>query len=305
MEGGGGYSFLVMAAARFRPAGMADSVRRPCGFRPEVVRTYVLVVMAYPAYLRERARELRITKKLSLDEIAERLALPKTTVYYWIKDLPLGRERKWSAGQRKGNRAMQNKWRLLREAAYAQGLAEYDQLIQIATFRDFVVLYIAEGFKRCRNTVSLANSDERVVAMATGWLRLLSRRKLCFSIQYHADQDLAELRSFWGNVVGTPPEMIRLQRKSNSGQLKGRSWRSAHGVLTIATNDTYLRARLQAWIDRIRKDWALDSATPMRGVAQPGSAPALGAGGPRFESGRPDFKRHCTVVQTRLATGRS
>jgi hypothetical protein len=39
------------------------------------------IQMAYPGHLRERARELRVTKKLSLDEIAERLALPKTTVY--------------------------------------------------------------------------------------------------------------------------------------------------------------------------------------------------------------------------------
>jgi hypothetical protein len=34
----------------------------------------------------------------------------------------------------------------------------------------------------------------------------------------------------------------------------------------------------------------------LRGVAQPGSAPALGAGGPRFESGHPDhhlfIRRH-------------
>jgi hypothetical protein len=36
--------------------------------------------MTYPAYLRERARELRLTKRLCVDEIAERLALPKTTV---------------------------------------------------------------------------------------------------------------------------------------------------------------------------------------------------------------------------------
>ena len=32
------------------------------------------------------------------------------------------------------------------------------------------------------------------------------------------------------------------------------------------------------------------SQTARRGVAQPGSAPALGAGGPRFESGRPDWQ---------------
>jgi transcriptional regulator with XRE-family HTH domain len=34
--------------------------------------------MAHPAYLREKARELRIKQKLSLLEIAERLACPKT-----------------------------------------------------------------------------------------------------------------------------------------------------------------------------------------------------------------------------------
>jgi predicted DNA-binding transcriptional regulator AlpA len=52
------------------------------------------IAMAYPAYVRERARELRTTKHLSLNEIAERLALPKTTVYDWINDLPLGRARR-------------------------------------------------------------------------------------------------------------------------------------------------------------------------------------------------------------------
>lgn len=39
--------------------------------------------MAYPPYLREGARELRVAKELSLVEIAARLALPKTTIYYW------------------------------------------------------------------------------------------------------------------------------------------------------------------------------------------------------------------------------
>jgi hypothetical protein len=52
-------------------------------------------------------RALRVDKHLSLDEIAERLSLSRTTVYYWIKDLPLGRPKRWSVGQRKGNKAMQ------------------------------------------------------------------------------------------------------------------------------------------------------------------------------------------------------
>jgi hypothetical protein len=129
-------------------------------------------------------------------------------------------------------------------------------------FRDFVVLYIAEGYKRNRNCVSIANSDDRMVAMAARWLRTLSTSRMRFSIQYHGDQSLDELRRFWAEVLGIDGSAIVLQRKSNSGQLKGRSWRSEHGVMTVTVNDTYLRARLQAWIDRVRVDWALDSPDP-------------------------------------------
>jgi hypothetical protein len=56
-------------------------------------------------------------------------------------------------------------------------------------------------------------------------------------------------------VVGVDPQEIKLQRKSNSNQMKGRSWRSVHGVLTARVYDTLLHARVQAWMDRIRDEW--------------------------------------------------
>jgi hypothetical protein len=70
-----------------------------------------------------------------------------------------------------------------------------------------------------------------------------------------ATNTLAELRAFWGQALEIDGSAIRLQRKSNSGQLAGRSWRSQHGVLTVTLNDTLLRARLQAWIDRVMAGW--------------------------------------------------
>jgi len=48
--------------------------------------------MAYPAYIREKARELRTKKKLTIDEIAERLAIPRTTIYGWVRDLEIPRK---------------------------------------------------------------------------------------------------------------------------------------------------------------------------------------------------------------------
>jgi hypothetical protein len=88
------------------------------------------------------------------------------------------------------------------------------------TFRDFVCLYIAEGYKRNRNVVSICNSDPAVVQLATLWMSRLTERKREYSIQYHADQNPDELREFWSGM-----------------------------------QDTLFRARLQAWMDRLRLEW--------------------------------------------------
>jgi hypothetical protein len=81
-----------------------------------------------------------------------------------------------------------------------------------------------------------------------------------FSVQYHADQNLRDITEFWGAQVEVPASRIRVQRKSNSGRLGGRTWRSRYGVLTVTANDTLFRARLQAWMDCLQERW-LDSRT--------------------------------------------
>ena len=211
--------------------------------------------MAYPAYVREKARTLRVEKHLSIDEIAERLALPKTTVYYWVRDLPLGRPRRF---HRAGNPTLATRCALRREAARERGRLEFARLVRDPTFRDFVCLYIAEGSKRNRNRVAVGNSDPSVVLLCYRWINRLSRNPVTLRIQYHADQDLAEITEFWGRHLDVPREAIRLQRKSNSGRLGGRHWRSQYGVLTVTADDTLLRAMLQGWIDCLREQW-LDS----------------------------------------------
>jgi hypothetical protein len=71
----------------------------------------------------------------------------------------------------------------------------------------------------------------------------------------HSPRDLDALTEFWAALLHVERDAFRLQRKSNSNQLKGRTWRSVYGVLTVRTSDTYIRARLQAWMDRIAEEW--------------------------------------------------
>jgi hypothetical protein len=216
-------------------------------------------MMAHPAYLREKARSMRIERRFTIDQLAQRLALPRSTIYYWVRDLPVagsGSGGGWpESARRKGTRAMQRKYRLLRQAAYRDGIASFDESARDPTFRDFVCLYIAEGYKRNRNCVSICNSDPAVMRIATRWISRLTEKRLEFSIQYHADQDVYELRQFWGRTLGVDPGGIKLLRKSNSNRLSGRTWRSQHGVLTVRVQDTLLRARLEGWMNRMRETW--------------------------------------------------
>lgn len=225
--------------------------------------------MAYPAYIRERARQLRRDKQFTIDELADRLALSRTTIYYWVGDLPIERKPQsgfGAAARAAAVRSNRRRFEGLRNAAYDEGLDFYPTLSRDPSFRDFVCLFIAEGYKRNRNVVSIANSDPAVIHAALPWMRKESAHFIEFSLQYHADQDLNELRRFWGAEFGIDPDSIRMQRKSNSSQLKSRVWRCRHGVMTVRTNDTYFRARLQAWIDCLRDEW-LDSAAPGRSAA--------------------------------------
>jgi hypothetical protein len=216
--------------------------------------------VTYPPYLRDKARHLRSEQDMTIDEIAERLAVSRTTVFYWVGDLPRPRRAKQrqSPNQRLGNWAMQTKYRLLREQAYGLGRWEFPRLEPLPNFRDFVCIYIAEGYKRSRNTVSVANSDPAVIRLSQPWIVGFTRNKIAYTVQYHADQDLRVLCKFWGEVLCVPASSIALQRKSNSQGLAARTWRSRHGVLTIRVGDTLFRSRLQGWIDRLQASW-LDS----------------------------------------------
>ena len=232
--------------------------------------------VTYPAYIREKALALR-GEGMTLDEITARLALPRTTIYTWIKDVPIPESPRRSAARLRASAANSARAAAVREAAYLDGCATFETLCQLDGFRDFVCMYSGEGFKRTRHAVALGNSDPAVVRLAAHWIRLFTRNGVRYYVQYHADQDVAQLRAFWSGQLEFSPEQIRLQRKSNSGRLAGRKWRSPHGVLTVTTGDTIFRARLQGWMDRCRESW-LDSITS-RGVAQPGRAPVLGTGG--------------------------
>jgi hypothetical protein len=92
------------------------------------------------------------------------------------------------------------------------------------------VLYIAEGYKRDRNTVSICNSDAAVMQLAQECLLCVGTRPAEYCIQYHRDQDLAELRA-----SGEPRFVSILTASACNENRTATSWRAADGVRDMAS----------------------------------------------------------------------
>jgi len=216
-------------------------------------------------HLRRKAVELRTKHKMTLTEIRERLALPKTTVYYWIKDIKIPRTDKQNAAANVANKIMVRAWvkkcNKLREDAYNEGKETAPELFKDPLFRDFITIYLCEGYRKQRNSVSVVNSNPKIMLLTHKFIKKYGnlKRKIGYRIHFHADQNEEELKDYWGALLNVSASAMKTLRKSNSGKLSGRNWRSKYGLLTVRIGDTYLRSKLQAWMNYLQKDWELNN----------------------------------------------
>ncbi|HWF33426.1 MAG TPA: hypothetical protein VG188_12820 [Solirubrobacteraceae bacterium] len=201
------------------------------------------------------ARLLRVEQRLSVDQLASRLALPRSTVYYWVRDLPL-REREHGpadAAERAGVGVGVEVG--VGETAYEDALRAFDDLAAQPTFRDFVCLFIARGCTRERTRISLSDSDPAVMRLVNRWMLRLSEKSPLPSIRYEPEQSLTELRRFWGGILDVRARTIRVHEGADRADAGHAPRHARHGVLTLSVEDALLRARLQAWICKTRDSW--------------------------------------------------
>lgn len=171
--------------------------------------------------LRQQAVDLRLKENLSYSEIKNRLQVSKSTLSYWLKDYPLSTERilelrrfGWSKGE-----ASREKYRVtMMVKKEAKNKKEYlvqkKNLSKLSTQSYYVaglMLYLAEGAKKKRGTIVLANTDVRVIKFFMGWMEKFLNVKLSdVRIQLHLyeDMDLAKEKKFWQKSLGLKENQI-------------------------------------------------------------------------------------------------
>jgi hypothetical protein len=210
------------------------------------------------AQLREEARQLRANKHWALGEIAATLGVPKTTAYSWVKDIeiPKTQTEKQKLNQQRGTLANQRRCAAIRQAAYDTAYAQARELLSDQRIRDFVVLYLAEGYRKDRNAVAICNWNPIMIVFAHSCMRrLASNTYFSYSFQYHSDQDPEALRKYWASLLGIDAQQIAPVPKTNSGHLASRRFACEYGVFQIRVGDTRFRAQLQALMDAVQEEW--------------------------------------------------
>src|SRR5437660_872591 len=84
----------------------------------------------------------------------ETLAPPRTTIYYWVRDIPIERKPPTTFSEVARQRASESnrrRFKRLRDEAYQDGRERFPELGRDPTFRDFVILFMTEGHKRNRS----------------------------------------------------------------------------------------------------------------------------------------------------------
>lgn len=174
--------------------------------------------------LRAEAVRLRADGR-SVNDIADRLGVAKSTTYQWVRHLPLDNSSEEARQRRQAHsKAMTDaRWenhRQARDAARVETVARAEAWVRNLRERELILvgaaIYWSEGTKAkpwrphdCR--VKFVNSDPMLVVLFLRFLDAMGvpRANLRLRVAIHESADAEAAVEWWANVVGVSPDLFQ------------------------------------------------------------------------------------------------
>ena len=165
---------------------------------------------------RDKAIELRIKHQWGYGMIAKKLGVPKSTLSFWLRDLPpLSPERilelrreAWGRGEA-GRELFRQTMRKKREARenklYVKIKESFRKVSSQGYFIAGLMLYLAEGDKRDQYSIGLANTDPQLISFFIWWLQEFLKvptSKIKVQLHLYESMNLDAERDFWVKETG-------------------------------------------------------------------------------------------------------
>jgi len=213
----------------------------------------------------KKEESVRLRKKgLSINEIAEKVEVSKSSVSLWVRDIVLTksqRKRISLRGRSIDSIEKRRASRLLSEKNKRNLISiEAKKDISSLDRRDLkligICLYWGEGGKSRRGSVRLSNSDPSIIKIMMRFFREVCEvpeKKFRGHIHTHYGVNVSKAINYWSNISGIPKKHFykTYVKKFNGKIIEGHVL--FYGTFDIYVNDTRLFTKIMAWIDAVRE----------------------------------------------------
>jgi transposase-like protein len=203
---------------------------------------------------------------VSMGEIARRLNVAKSSVSYWVRDIPLTKEQR---GRLNANGHSIDAIEKRRIARLANTKARRDEMIRnaidevekLSTDPLWCVgtaLYWGEGGKT-QQTARLSNSDPVVIRiMMKFFLKYsgVSKDKYHGHIHTFSEQNAKVALSYWSGISGIPEDKFYKTYVKQSSASKHKRKTLEYGTVQIYIHDTNFFFRLMGWMKGLERRFA-------------------------------------------------
>jgi len=216
----------------------------------------------------EKNKALRLRQKgKSINEIARRLKLPKSTVSVWCRDIKLTSEqierlvKRQKSGSYKGRMKFLERVRKKRMEEVVrlrkEGIQEIGKIKKRDLFVAGIAMYWSEGVTSSNSDeVSFSNSDPKMLLLMLRWFK-----EICgvldnqFVIQIRINkihkQRTKEIENYWSNIIKIPSSQFTktILIKSKLKKIFPKT-DTYYGTLRIKIRcGTQLRRKINGWIE--------------------------------------------------------
>lgn len=222
--------------------------------------------------LKEKAIRLRLEKQLGYGAIGKQIRVAKSTLSAWLRNFPLSEERinelkklGWSKSEvkiEKYRATMREKRDKKDRREYEKYLIYFKKRMQRKVFfTSGLMLYLAEGAKTNNYTISIANTDPRIIKFFIKWLNKffrISKDKLKAFLHLYESMDIEKEKDFWKNELGFDSRQFYkpyITKNKKASFLYKESFR--HGTCSVLFNNTIIKRKImmaiKAYTDTILK----------------------------------------------------
>jgi hypothetical protein len=214
---------------------------------------------------RKEARQLRL-QGFSLKEISRKIRCAKSSISNWVRDIPLTasqiarlESKQDRARARAANHPNSPKriWADIRKNLSVFACREIPAYCSPDVLRILgSALYWAEGYKADFNVINFSNSDPKMIVLMMRFFREICKvpdKKFRGAVHIHPHLDVKKAENFWSEVTGIPFVQFHKTQFGISKASKNKRDTLPLGTFTIIVCDTRLKARMNGWIEGIKK----------------------------------------------------